>query len=173
MNCQECQTELLQHATASADALAHLDTCRECQAFAATALLATPATPTHELDAQVQTACHGILAARRLARRRLRLRRLLYAAAACVAILAGVLFHLRRASEASPAGSPQIATAVPLVSKPDALPSAASPTVADVAPRQSLLELYTEALSWDVDVSLSSTELDQMEFDLAMLNAGL
>ena len=98
--------------------------------------------------------------------------------AACLAILLGIVFYLHNTPESSTINPPQIAIASP--SSPTnsvGRPAEVVPLVAEnedtPLPQQSLLELYTEALSWDVDVSLSSTELDRMEFDLAMLNAGL
>ena len=178
MNCHDCQMEILQHTMVSKEAQAHLDSCVECRAFASAAMLTTPPSPTPQLDAQVKSVCHGVLATRRLALRQLHLRRAFYAMAACLAILLGIVFYLQSTPETAPVNPPQIAIATP--SSPAnsvGHPAEVVPQVAENAdtslPQQSLLELYTEALSWDVDVSLSSTELDRMEFDLAMLNAGL
>ena len=170
--------EILQHTAVSKEVQAHLDSCVECRAFASAAMLTTPPSPAPQLDAEVKSVCHDVLAARRLALRQLHLRRTLYAMAACLAILLGIVFYLHNTPESSTINPPQIAIASP--SSPTnsvGRPAEVVPLVAEnedtPLPQQSLLELYTEALSWDVDVSLSSTELDRMEFDLAMLNAGL
>lgn len=145
MNCQDCQNEVLQHAKLSDDAQAHLDGCAECRAFAQVLTLAVPPTPSKELDARVISGCHGVLAAQRRLRRT---RRALLSIAAVVAVLLSVaIFHTQSQS--------------PLVAKPEFAGS--------VLPA----EEYTEALSWDVGVSLSSAELDQVELDLELLTAGL
>ena len=175
MNCHDCQIELLARSTVSSEARKHLESCAECRAFAATVLLAVPPCPSAETDLRTLGACHGILAARRYRR----VRRLLYAIAACAAILLAITLLLRNSPGATtpgPVAHPQIAQNTPRVTPPteQAVAAAVSDnTTAVTSAQPSLLELYTEALSWDVDVSLSTQELDQMEFNLALLNAGL
>ncbi len=149
MNCQDCQNELLQHPTLSADAQAHLDGCTECRAFAQTLAMAVPATPAPELDDAVRSACAGVLAARRQlrARRQTRRRVLMGLAAAVAVVLSVALLH----------------------TEPTAAPKPPVPTLASAAAQGE----YTEALSWDVGVSLSTAELDQVELDLELMTAGL
>ncbi|MBQ4479878.1 MAG: hypothetical protein II943_04485 [Victivallales bacterium] len=150
-----------------------MESCAECRAFATAALLAVPPRPSLETDARTLGACHGILAVRRRRRRM----RFIYAAAACAAILLGITLLLRNSPDSTiPVGSPKIAQNTPQATQPDrstALAIAASDASDAASNQPSLLEIYTEALSWDVDVSLSTKELDQMEFNLALLNAGL
>ena len=94
MNCQDCQNELLQHPTLSADAQAHLDGCTECRAFAQTLAMAVPATPAPELDDAVRSACAGVLAARRQLRaRRQTRRRVLLGLAALYAVASALLYR--------------------------------------------------------------------------------
>ena len=56
-----------------------------------------------------------------------------------------------------------------LHTEPTAAPKPPVPTLASAAAQGE----YTEALSWDVGVSLSTAELDQVELDLELLTAGL
>ncbi len=147
MNCQDCQNELLQQPIVSADAQKHLDGCAECRAFAQTLTLAVPPAPAPALDARVLDSCRGVLAAQRRLRQSRRRRTWLGVAAAAVVLLGVTLVQLRN-------------------------PAAPDP----VTPRENAWVAtgeYTEALSWDVGVSLSTTELDQMELDLEFLTAGL
>ena len=146
MNCQDCQNELLQQEGRLSDAaLAHLDGCNQCRAFAQALTLAVPPKPTPEVDARVLDSCRGILAARRRLRRSRRL--LLGVAAAAAVLLSVALFHTH-----TPQPSPRL---------PNAAGTAAVPGE------------YTDALSWDVGVSIASAELDRMELDLELLTAGL
>ena len=147
MDCQICQEELLEQRQLSAEALAHLDSCAECQAFAATLALAVPPVPAPELESRVRAACHGTLAARRHLRWKNRARRLLAGVAAAVAVVLSVML---------------------LNTPPAGKNSAATRPLATTGTGE-----YTEALSWDVGVSLSATELDQAEMDLELLFAGL
>ena len=151
MNCQDCQNELLQHANLSPDAQAHLDGCAECRAYARALLLAVPLTPTPEVDARVLASCRGVLAGRRQLRQRHH-RQVLWGIAAAAAVLLSVaLFHTH--------------TPAPPVPRPGAF-SGIEATLSDTGE-------YADALSWDVGVSLSTAELDQMELDLELLTAGL
>lgn len=151
MNCQDCQNELLQHVNLSPSAQAHLDGCAECHAFAQTLLLAVPPTPTPEVDSRVLANCRGVLAGRRQLRQRHHRQVLLGLAAAAAVLLSVALFHMH--------------TPAPPVPRLG-VPSGFDATLSDVGE-------FTDALSWDVGVSLSSAELDQMELDLELLTAGL
>ena len=153
MNCQNCQMELLENGRCSAEAQSHLDSCPECQAFAAALELAVPPVPAPELDFQVLEACRGALAARRRLRRNARARRLLAGIAAVLAIVLSVIvLNLAPSTPNAPAPAPR--------------PLAAN--LSGGADGE-----YTDALSWDVGVSLSTAELDQVEMDLEFLLAGL
>ena len=146
MNCQDCQNQLLQHSQLSSATQAHLDNCAECRDFAKLLTLVSPPVPSPELDSRVVAGCRGILAARRRLRR---CRQALLGFAAAAAVLLSVaLFHTH--SQAPVTTHPKLAASL-------------TPTA----------EEYTEALSWDVGVSLSSAELDQVELDLELLTAGL
>ncbi|MBO4618561.1 MAG: hypothetical protein J5654_00470 [Victivallales bacterium] len=147
MNCQECQNELLLHSELSSTAQTHLDNCAECRDFAKLLVLVSPPEPSPELDSRVVAGCRGILAARRHWRR---YRQALLGVAAAAAVLLSVtIFHTRSQGPMAPP-HPELAVGF-------------APTA----------EEYTEALSWDVGVSLSSAELDQVELDLELLTAGL
>ena len=151
MNCQDCQNELLQHANLSPNAQAHLDDCAECRAFAQALLLAVPPTPTPEVDARVLASCRGVLAGRRQLRQRHYRQVLLGIAAAAAVVLSVALFHTH--------------TPAPVPPRPGAS-SGIGANLSDTGE-------FTDALSWDVGVSLSSAELDQLELDLELLTAGL
>lgn len=147
MNCQDCQNELLQHSELSSATQAHLDNCVECRDFAKLLTLVSPPEPSPELDSRVVAGCRGILAAHRRWRR---YRQALLGIAAAAAVLLSVtLFHTRSQAPMAPP-HPELAVGL-------------SPAA----------EEYTEALSWDVGVSLSAAELDQVELDLELLTAGL
>ena len=145
MNCHICQETLLENGGLSAEARRHLACCQDCQRFAATLAWAVPPRPAPELDSRVLSACGGVLAACRQLRRQRKVSRLLAGIAAAVLVMLSVAVL--------------------------ETPKVANPAMRRLAPADG--GEYTEALSWDVGVTLSSAELDQVEMDLELLIAGL